>query len=140
MTLARWEQTDPLTMAREMLRFDPRRENGQASFAPSFDVKETEDAFIFHADLPGVKSEDLDLHLADGRLTVSGHRRNESESSNDKYHVYERISGTFSRTFALPRQADTDKVDARLEDGVLTVEVPKRADAKPRKIQINANK
>ncbi len=136
--------TDPFTMAQELLSWDPFR-RGQLSrnsrelvFAPQVDVRETPDGYVIVADMPGVKEEDIDVHVEDGRLTLSGARHEMKENDDVTFHIAERHFGTFTRTFVLPREADLDKIEAKLERGVLTVTVPKRADAKPRKIEIKA--
>jgi HSP20 family protein len=104
------------------------------SFVPRFDVKENAESFVFRADLPGVKEQDLDISLQNGVLTVSGTRQTEEKKEGDSYYLYERKYGSFSRSFALPEVADPDKVEADLKDGILSISIGKRVEAKPRKI------
>lgn len=136
--------TDPFTMAQELLSWDPlrraqlSRNNREMVFAPQVDVRETPDGYVITADMPGVKEDDIDVHVEEGRLTISGARHETKERDDETFHIAERHFGTFTRTFVLPREADLDKIEAKLERGVLTVTVPKRADAKPRKIEIKA--
>jgi HSP20 family protein len=134
---ARW---DPFEMMREMFQWDPGQPLGRGGplgeFAPSFEVKETNDAFIFTADLPGVKQEDLEVSLTGNRLTVSGKRESEKRDEADTYYMYERSYGSFSRAFTLPREADVDQCDAQLRDGVLTLRLPKKSEAQPRRIDV----
>jgi HSP20 family protein len=87
-----------------------------------------------------VSAEDVDVSVEDSTLTVSGSRESSSEVEEERYHRIERRHGAFSRTVMLPPQVDTSKVDARFEDGVLTVDVPKIERAKPKKIQIKAGR
>lgn len=140
--LARATGYDPLEMMREILRFDPFREIGLAStageigYVPSFDVKETRDAYVFRADLPGVKEDELDISLNGNRLTVSGVRKEEKRDEGDRYFAYERTYGSFSRSFTLPEGVDTDHCKAEMKDGVLNVVLPKVPEAKPKKIEI----
>jgi HSP20 family protein len=107
---------------------------------PAFDVKETPDGFEFHADLPGIEEKDLEVTTAANRLTVTGKRESDSEQKTDTYHSRERSYGSFSRTFTLPEGADLDHVRADLKKGVLSVIIPKKAEAQPKKIAIGAEK
>ncbi|XP_062192501.1 16.9 kDa class I heat shock protein 1-like [Phragmites australis] len=90
------------------------------------DWKETPEAHVFKADLPGVKKEEVKVEVEDGNvLVISGQRSKEEEDKNDKWHRVERSSGKFLRRFRLPEKAKVDQVKAGLENGVLTVTVPK---------------
>jgi HSP20 family protein len=96
------------------------------------DWKETPEAHVFKADLPGVKKEEVKVEVEDGNvLVISGERSKEKEDKNDKWHRVERSSGKFLRRFRLPENAKTDQVNAGLENGVLTVTVPKAEVKKP---------
>ncbi|XP_008809153.1 17.8 kDa class I heat shock protein-like [Phoenix dactylifera] len=96
------------------------------------DWKETPEAHIFKADLPGVKKEEVKVEVEEGRvLQISGERSKEKEEKNDKWHRVERSSGKFLRRFRLPENAKVDQVKASMENGVLTVTVPKEAVKKP---------
>src|SRR5690242_18073834 len=129
---------DPYSLARELLNWDPFTTARQpAAFAPAFEVKETGDAFVLRADVPGVEEKDLDLAVHNGVLTVSGTRAAEERKEGETYAVYERQFGSFSRSFALPDIADTDRIEAKLVAGVLTLTIAKKAEAKPRKIAIH---
>ena len=96
------------------------------------DWKETPEAHVFKADLPGQKKEDVKVELEAGRvLQISGERSRENEEKNDKWHRVERSSGNFLRRFRLPENAKVDEVKAAMESGVLTVTVPKEQVKKP---------
>jgi HSP20 family protein len=133
---------DPFRVMRDMLRWDPFRElEGAAGgdygiFAPSFDVKETKEGYVFRADLPGVREEDLEISLTGNRLAISGHREQEKREQGDTYYASERSYGAFSRAFTLPEGTDADNVKAELKNGVLQVIVPKKPEVQPRKITI----
>ncbi|CAO2160965.1 unnamed protein product [Urochloa humidicola] len=104
-----------------------------AAFANArIDWKETPEAHVFKADLPGVKKEEVKVEVEDGNvLVICGERSKEKEDKNDKWHRVERSSGKFLRRFRLPENARTDQVKAGLENGVLTVTVPKTEVKKP---------
>ena len=104
-----------------------------AAFANArIDWKETPEAHVFKADLPGVKKEEVKVEVEDGNvLVISGERSREKEDKNDKWHRVERSSGKFLRRFRLPGNAKTEEVKAGLENGVLTVTVPKAEVKKP---------
>ena len=139
---------DPFQMMREMLSIEPLRHlfgGGlferlpmQQQFMPQFEVRETNDGYVFKADLPGVRDEDLDITIAQNRLTVSGHREMEQRDEHDRYYAVERSYGTFQRTFTLPTDIDESRVDAELRDGVLSLKVPKSREHQPKKVQIKS--
>lgn len=134
---------DPFGAMRDLMRWDPFREIepitwGRRAWSPDFEVRETKDSYVFKADLPGAKKEDIDISLIDNRLRVSGKREEEEETKDDTYYAYERSYGSFTRTFTLPDTADTEHISANLDDGVLTLVIPKTAESKARKIQIGS--
>ncbi|KAG9439670.1 hypothetical protein H6P81_019835 [Aristolochia fimbriata] len=96
------------------------------------DWKETPEALVFKADLPGLQKEEVKVEVEDGRVVqISGERNREAEEKNDKWHRVERSSGKFLRRFRLPENAKVDQVKAAMENGVVTVTVPKEATPKP---------
>jgi HSP20 family protein len=128
---------DPFSMARELLSWDPFFGGRPATaFAPAFEVKETAEAFIVKADLPGVAEKDVDINVHNNVLTVSGSRSAEERKEGESYALYERQYGSFSRSFSLPDMADGDRIEASLENGVLHLTIAKKAEAKPRKIAV----
>jgi HSP20 family protein len=137
----------PLRSIRDLFDWDPWRVlspldalSAPVGFAPDFDVRETEDSYTFKADLPGVRDEDLDISLTGDRLTVSGTREEEQRDEGDTYFTYERSFGSFSRSFTLPAGVDADHVSADLNGGVLTLRLPKREAARPKKISVETAK
>lgn len=132
---------DPSTLMRNFFGFDPffgpeTRVTRAQAFTPTFEVKEEENSFILVADVPGVKEEDLDISLHNNVLTISGHRQAEERKEGDTYYLYERQYGSFSRSFSLPEEANGEEIEANLDSGVLRVRVGKRAESKPRKINL----
>lgn len=96
-----------------------------AVFCPPYDLKETRDHFVFKADLPGLQQQDVDIELSADQLTISGERNKDMGDDTDFYFALDRTFGCFSLTFLLPESVDSDGVDAQLEDGVLTINMPK---------------
>jgi HSP20 family protein len=107
-----------------------------AAWAPPVDITETPDQLVFQVELPGFSQEDLSLRAENGVLTLEGERKFEKESEKKAYHRVERAYGRFVRAFSLPVNVDPEKINATLVDGLLTVELPKREEAKPKSIPI----
>jgi HSP20 family protein len=136
---------DPYRMMRDMLRWDPFQEmaplfNNEPtySFSPAFEVKETKEAYLFKADVPGVKEQDIEVTMTGNRLTISGNRNEEKEEKTETYYSCERKYGTFSRSYTLPEGSDFEHIHADLKAGVLTVAVPKLPEVQPKKISVKA--
>ena len=106
-------------------------------FNPQCDVEETEEHYLFAFDLPGVSKEDVKIELVENQLTVTGERKAEPAKENVVSHVTERFHGAFRRAFTLPMLVDSEKVEARFENGVLRITVPKAEAAKSRQIKIH---
>lgn len=131
---------DPFRILRDLMGGDPFAGTvpaSSAAFAPDIEVKETNDGYEITADLPGVREGDIDISIAGNRLTLSGRRQEENRVEDDRFYVYERSYGTFSRSFALPEGADFDKVKAELRDGVLRVIIPKKAEVQARRVEVS---
>jgi HSP20 family protein len=120
--------------------FDAYRERSQGSVGagvyPAINITEDTEAYYVSAELPGVKSTDLDLNVTDNQLTLAGERKIPAETEEARYHRREREAGRFSRAIRLPDNIDPDRVRARLADGVLTVTISKAEMAKPKKIAV----
>ena len=101
-------------------------------WAPVIDITEGTEELTVKAELPGVKKEDLSVTFDDGMLTIKGEKREEKREKDEKkqYHVYERSYGSFARSFTLPSAIDDKRIKAEFHDGVLTVRLPKSAEAK----------
>jgi HSP20 family protein len=104
---------------------------------PPIHVSETDDEIVVRAELPGIDARSLDVTMEQDTLTISGERRPQEEK-NASYHRRERSWGTFRRSFTIPRRVDSAKVAARYVNGILTVELPKAAEARPRQITVQA--
>jgi len=137
-TPTRYTVRDPFQMARDLLSWDPffAGTRQASAFVPAFEVKETSEAFVLKGDLPGVAETDLDIAVHNNVLTVSGSRQAEERKEGESFALYERQYGSFSRSFSLPDTADGERVEAKLDAGVLTLTIWKKAEAKPRKIAL----
>jgi HSP20 family protein len=130
---ARWDPIrDLLAIQQRLDRFKP----GPAGWVPPMDLHETASEYVLTAEVPGLRQEDLRIHLQDSRLTVAGVRR-EPDRTCEQYHRVERGHGSFSRTFQLPHAVIAEGITADLRNGVLTVTCPKTADPEARRIEIS---
>lgn len=111
-----------------------------SQFMPPIDLHETDDAFLVSIDVPGMSEKDVHIDVREGRLTVSGERKNESERKDGKFHRYEKSYGRFERSFQLPTNVNEDQIKAACDNGVLEVMIPKSEKSKPRSVQIEAKK
>jgi HSP20 family protein len=142
--LAEW---DPFRVMRNWLRWDPfgemqpymgQLEQRMPEMLAQFEVKETKEGYVFKADVPGVKDEDIDITLAGNRLTISGKRQAEKTEETDTFYAYERSYGAFSRSFTTPEGVDIEHIRTELKAGVLTVVLPKRPEVQPRRIDVKS--
>jgi HSP20 family protein len=136
--LAKWDPFRDLSaVEREFDRLMGRAFSKNA-WVPPLDVRETEDRYEVTVDLPGLEPDAVNVTFEDGTLTVSGKREFASEEKGETYHRIERSFGTFARSIGLPHTADSEKIEATFDKGVLTISVPKVEAAKPRTIEVKA--
>jgi len=109
-----------------------------ADWAPSVDILEKENEVLIKAELPGVESKDVAVTVDNNVLTIKGERHLEKDVKKESYHRMERTYGSFSRSFTLPNTLDASNVRAEYKDGLLTLNLPKKAAAKSRTVEINA--
>ena len=149
MAIVRWEPfRDLMTTQREFDRlfreaFAPALAEGEVStrtWAPPVDIYENGDNLVLKAELPGINPDDVEIRVEDNTLYLKGERRFEKEVKEQNFHRVERSYGTFTRTFSLPNSVDADKVSANYQDGVLTLTMPKKEEAKPKTIKVNVSK
>jgi HSP20 family protein len=108
------------------------------SWVPPVDIVEGKDKIELTVELPGFKENQVQLTVEDGLLTIRGERKFESEDKDENYHRIERSYGTFVRSFTLPRTVDPNGIQANFSDGILSIEMSKREETKPRQIEIKA--
>jgi len=106
---------------------------------PAVNVRENEDGYLMEAELPGLSDKDVELKVEDNILTLSSRKEEAKEENNEGYLIRERRSAEFCRTFVLPRDVDRDTIKAEFKNGLLTVQIPKAAEAKPRKIDVTVS-
>ncbi|HEX5983165.1 MAG TPA: Hsp20/alpha crystallin family protein [Solirubrobacterales bacterium] len=149
MALVRWDPARELDalqgdMNRLFDSFFGRREGAVASgygsrrWIPPMDLVETEDNLVLRADLPGVDRDEIEIEVKDGVLTVSGERKAQHEEKREGFHRVERSFGRFSRSLELPKGVEADNIEASYERGVLEVRMPKPAERKPTRIEIQS--
>jgi HSP20 family protein len=123
----------PFRLMDELLRSSAGNGNRVSGFTPPVDVHETEEEYLVKIDLPGVKSEDVNVEVNDNVLSISGSRVADETGTAQ---LVERPYGTFTRTLTLPQGVDSDSIEAGYHDGVLELRIPKPAERKPKKITI----
>ena len=142
--LTRWEPTRGLTTLQDQINrlfsesLDRTGEEGSLSaWAPAVDIYETEHELVVKADLPDIDPKDLDIRVENNILTIRGERKFEKKVNEDNYLRVERAYGTFSRSFTLSNTVNADAIKAEYQNGVLTLTIPKREEAKPKQIKVN---
>jgi HSP20 family protein len=106
-------------------------------WAPAVDIYETEQALVVKADLPDIKPEDLDIRVENNILTIRGERKFEKQVNEENYLRVERSYGSFSRSFSLANSVNAEAIQADYKNGVLTLSIPKREEAKPKQIKVH---
>lgn len=141
--MTRWEPfRDLMRLQDEVGRlFDERlyRNGESVGWTPACDIYEDDEGVTLRFELAGVEPKDVDIRFENGVLTLRGERKLEKEEKRENYHRVERSYGTFTRSFTLPGTVDAEKVRAESKNGVLTVSLPKKAEAKPRSIQVKVS-
>jgi HSP20 family protein len=143
-SITRWETYPSLSGLQEQVNrlFDTtftRRSDNSAltTWAPAVDIYETENELVVKADLPDVNEKDLDVRIENNTLTIRGERKFEKKVDEENYLRVERTYGSFSRSFSLPNTVNSEAIKAEYKNGVLTVELPKRAESKPKQVKVN---
>jgi len=129
-----WQNEAGRNLGRPITKDDTHVEGGD--WTPAVDIKEEDDKYLLHADIPGVKPEEIEIAMDNGVITIKGERKQESEEEKENYTRIERSYGLFYRRFSLPDDTDPEKITATGKDGVLEVVIPKSEAVKPRKIQV----
>lgn len=145
--VTRWDPFREMTNLQSTLNRILSNESAQSgddlmntgTFVPPVDIYEDEHNFTLNLEVPGIKESDIDIRLENNTLTVRGERKFESEQREENFRRVERRYGSFSRAFTLPNVVDTEKISANYENGMLQIQLAKRAEAKPKQIRVNIN-
>lgn len=134
-----WQEVERLQreMNRLMESFSPRRVQSAPSF-PAMNLWVSDEGIIVTAEVPGIKPEDIDISVVNDLLTISGERLPEQTDEDVRYHRRERGCGKFARSIQLPFAVDANKVEASFENGVITINLPRKEEEKPKKIKVVA--
>src|SRR5947207_4094057 len=145
-TIARWEPFRGVTTLQGQINrlfndaFERTGEQSNLSaWAPAVDIYETEHELVVKADLPEVDPRDLDIRVENNLLTIRGERKFEKKVNEENYLRVERSFGSFARSFTLANTVNTDAIKAGYQNGVLTLSIPKREEAKPKQIEVTVN-
>lgn len=143
--LSRWEPFRGATTFQEQVNrlfndvFERNQhESSLSTWAPAVDIYETEHELVVKADLPEVDAKDLDIRVENNILTIRGERKFEKKVNEDNYLRVERTYGSFSRSFSLSNTVNSEAIKADYQNGVLTLSLPKREEAKPKQIKVSA--
>jgi HSP20 family protein len=113
-----------------------RRVEGAEEWLPSLDVSETKNELVVKAEVPGMDPKDIDISLSDGMLTIKGEKKQEKEEKEADYHLVERSYGSFTRSVQLPKEVQSEKINASYKNGILKITLPKSEEAKKKEIKI----
>ncbi len=145
-TTTRWESFRGVNTLQDQFNrlfndvFDRKgEESSLTAWAPAVDIYETEHELVVKADLPEVDPKDLDIRVENNILTIRGERKFEKKVNEDNYLRVERAYGSFARSFTLANTVNSDAIKADYQNGVLTLTIPKREEAKPKQIKVNVN-
>ena len=133
-----WDELHRMRQQLEQMFDDTPYQRESAGVYPLINLTEDKDKYYVRAELPGVKGDQLDIQVTGNNLAISGERKIAAEDEDARYHRREREAGTFSRMIGLPGDVNTDKVDAKLGNGILTVKVAKAEIAKPKQIAVKS--
>src|SRR6202045_3645180 len=142
-TLNRWEPFRGVSTLQEQINrlftdsFERTGESNLTTWAPSVDIYENEQELVVKADLPEVDPKDLDIRVENNILTIRGERKFEKQVNDGNYLRVERAYGSFARSFSLANTVNAEAIKADYQNGVLTLHIPKREEAKPKQIKVN---
>ncbi|HWG59806.1 MAG TPA: Hsp20/alpha crystallin family protein [Candidatus Acidoferrales bacterium] len=142
--ISRWDRFPTISTLQDQVNrlfesgFQPRGDNSAlTTWAPAVDIYETENELVLKADLPEINEKDLDVRVENNMLTLHGERKFDQTVKEDNYLRVERSYGSFSRSFSLPNTVNTEAIKAEYKNGVLTVQLPKRAESKSRQVKVS---
>jgi HSP20 family protein len=137
-----WKEFNTLSGRLNRLLGDAPREDASdslGSWSPVVDIFDKGNEVVIHAEIPGVKKEDIDVRVENNVLTIRGKKEQKEEVKEEGYFRSERLYGSFSRSFSLPSTVEASRIAAQYKDGVLTLSIPKAEEAKPRQIEVKVS-
>ena len=145
MTLMRWKPFGDLVSMQGRINrlFDDafsdigKDQESFASWYPATDIYETKDDYVFKLEVPGLAKDEVNVELNNNTLTIKGEKKESKEVKKEDYHRVESFTGSFSRSYTLPRNIDAKKIEANMKDGILELRVAKAEEAKPKAISID---
>ena len=145
MAIVRWRpmrdlfhiQDDLNRFVNDFFENEPSRGHNNGVWSPAVDISETENSIQVTAEVPGMNKDDIKISIHNNVLVLKGEKKKEKEEKEENYHRIERAYGSFMRSFSLPTSIDANKVKASYKDGILTIELSKKEEAKPKEISIN---
>ena len=117
---------------------DDREQLAASDWVPAVDIREEENRYVIHADVPGVNPEDIEVNMENGVLSIKGERHAETTDEREGYKRVERVRGSFFRRFSMPDTADADGISATCKAGVLEIVIPKQAKVLPKRIKVES--
>ncbi len=134
MSLIRWRSQNLFDPFADLLGLQDEK-----TWAPAVDIYDNKNNLVIKADLPGMTQKDIDVSVEDDVLRIKGEKKKEHEEKKDNFYRLERSYGYFERSFALPTNVDTSKINAVYKNGVLELSLPKKEEAKPKQIKVDIN-
>mgnify|MGYP003573251707 CR=1 FL=1 len=117
---------------------DDGSQHAASDWVPAVDIREEDECYTIHADVPGVEAKDIEVNMEDGILSIRGERKFENEEAREGYKRVERVRGSFYRRFSLPDGADAEAISAKCKDGVLEIIIPKQVKVLPKRIEVQS--
>ncbi len=146
MTISRWKPFGDIVSLHdrvnrlfedEFLREKPKNSGSFDSWYPTTDILETKDEYVFKMEVPGLKKDEINVEFHNNILTIRGEKKENVEIKKEDYHRIESFTGSFSRSFTLPKNVDTEKINASMKDGILELKIAKAEEMKAKAIPIN---
>jgi len=146
MTLTKWKPFDDLLSLHNQIHrfFDEdyykegdKPRNAMSTWYPIADIFEDKEGYVFKLEVPGLNKEEIDIEICDNTLSIKGEKKEEKEVSRENFHRIERFTGKFNRSFTLPKDVDSGKINAAMKDGILELRIPKTEEKKAKMIPID---
>jgi len=136
-----WRMRDEMDNMFRRFHTTPQEDGlyADSDWSPRVDISETENGYTLKAELPGVSKDDVKITIKEDVLTLRGEKKSDCQAEDQAHHICEIVSGKFARSFRLHAPVEKEKIDATFENGILTMNIPKAEEAKPKEIEISMN-